>query len=103
MDFAVPAGRRVKIKESEDINKYLDLAREHVGDSNTNCDWRTWIGPLGFRKRVEELKIRGRIKTILYYWDWPEYWEVSWRPENTYCHSDSSDLMPPCLTLSIIR
>ena len=27
MDFDVPADLRVKIKESEKINKYLDLAR----------------------------------------------------------------------------
>ena len=28
MDFAVPGDDRAKIKESEKINKYLDLARE---------------------------------------------------------------------------
>ena len=28
MDFAVPADRRVKLKESEKKDKYLDLARE---------------------------------------------------------------------------
>ena len=28
MDFAVPADHRVKLKENEKINKYLDLARE---------------------------------------------------------------------------
>ena len=28
MDFAVPADHRVKLKESEKRNKYLDLARE---------------------------------------------------------------------------
>ena len=28
MDFDVPADDRVKIKESEKIDKYLDLARE---------------------------------------------------------------------------
>ena len=28
MNFAVPADYRVKLKESEDKNKYLDLARE---------------------------------------------------------------------------
>ena len=28
MDFAVPADHRMKIKESDKINKYLDLARE---------------------------------------------------------------------------
>ena len=28
MNFAVPADRRIKIKESEKKNKYLDIARE---------------------------------------------------------------------------
>ena len=28
MDFAVPAFRRIKINESEKIDKYLDLAKE---------------------------------------------------------------------------
>ena len=49
MDFAVPAVDRVKIKESEMIGKYLDLAWElkkkaveHDGDCDTNCSWCTW-------------------------------------------------------------
>ena len=46
MDFAVPAEPRVKLKESEKRNKYVDLARElkkktmedeSYGD--TNCNW----------------------------------------------------------------
>ena len=42
MDFAVPADHRVKLKESEKKNKYLDLARElkktmeHEDDDYTN-------------------------------------------------------------------
>ena len=43
MDFVVPADPRVKLKESEKRNKYLDLARErkkkHEGDGDTNCNW----------------------------------------------------------------
>ena len=47
VDFAVPAKHRVKPKESEKRDKYLDLARElkktaeHVGDGDTNCEWCT--------------------------------------------------------------
>ena len=46
VDFAVLAGHRVKIKESEKRDKYPDLAREqktmeHEGDSDTNCGWCT--------------------------------------------------------------
>ena len=44
MDFAVSAEHRVKLKESEKKDKYLDLTRElkktieHEGDNYTNCD-----------------------------------------------------------------
>ena len=54
-DFTVSADNRVKIKESEKINKYLDLPRElkkaveHEGEDDTNCSWCTWNGP----KRLE--------------------------------------------------
>ena len=47
-DFAVPADHRIKLKESEKKDKYLDLAREfkknmeHEGDDYTNCDWYVW-------------------------------------------------------------
>ena len=46
MDFAIPADHRVKVKEREKRDKYLDLARElkkktmeqeDVGD--TSCNW----------------------------------------------------------------
>ena len=43
--FTVPADHRIKLKECEKIDKYLDLARElkkktteHEGDIYTNCD-----------------------------------------------------------------
>ena len=54
VDFAVPADHRVKLKESEKRDEYLDLASErkkqnkkkqtieHEGDSGTNCNWCTW-------------------------------------------------------------
>ena len=54
--------RIVKIKESDKIYKYLDLARElknaeeHEGNCDIHCSWST--------KRLEELEIRGRIDTI---------------------------------------
>ena len=46
-DFAVPADHRIKLKECEKRDKYLDLARElkktmeHEGDY---CDWCFWHG-----------------------------------------------------------
>ena len=44
VDFAVPADHRIKLKEFEKKDKYLDLARElkktveHAGDNYTNCN-----------------------------------------------------------------
>ena len=48
VDFAVPADHRIKQKECEKRDKYLDLARElkktveHAGDNYTNCNRCTW-------------------------------------------------------------
>ena len=48
VDFAVPADYRVKLKECEKKDKYLDLARElkktveHAGDNYTNRNWCVW-------------------------------------------------------------
>ena len=45
MDFAILADYGVKLKESEERDKYLDLARElkktieHENDCDTNCNW----------------------------------------------------------------
>ena len=48
IDFAVLADHRIKLKECEKKDEYLDLARElkktmeHVGDNYTNCNWCVW-------------------------------------------------------------
>ena len=48
-DFVVPADHRIKLKEYQKKDKYLDLARElkktveHEGDNYTNCDWYFWL------------------------------------------------------------
>ena len=48
VDFAVPADHRIKLKECEKKDKYLDLAKElkktveHAGDNYTNCNWCVW-------------------------------------------------------------
>ena len=45
VDFAVPADHKIKLKEGEKKDKYLDLARESKklwnmkSDDYTNCDW----------------------------------------------------------------
>ena len=60
---------RVKIKESEKINKYLDLARElkmeNKGDSNTNSSWCTWNSPKRIRKGIETVE------------NWRKNWDYS--------------------------
>ena len=71
MDFIVPADHWMKIKESEKIDRYLDLARElnpppqplqnkktnnkkqtvdYEGDVDTNYNWCAWNGSQGFVK-----------------------------------------------------
>ena len=67
VDFEVPADQRVKMKENEKMDKYMDLARELK---------RLWnmkvkvipivVGALGtVPKSLEKrLEIRGRIETI---------------------------------------
>ena len=164
VDFAVPADQRVKIKESEKIDEYLDLAREQKSclTRGWHCNWRAWnficspshlrtstaqglfkVGPhagprptrvrqnskipsapLAFpqwgRLRCQETKQQTIVKTtgvlgtvpkglesrcwkswksedksrpykLQQCWDWLEYWEESWRPEETYCHLDPSE------------
>ena len=48
IDFAVPTDHRIKLKECEKKDKYLDLARElkktmeHEGHDYTDFDWCFW-------------------------------------------------------------
>ena len=48
VDFAVSTDHRIKLKECENKDKYLDLAwelkktMEHEGDNYTNRDWCFW-------------------------------------------------------------
>ena len=64
------ADHRVKIKESDKGNKYLDLARELRKLWNMNVTEISFvIGALtmvlkGLEWRLEELEISGRIETI---------------------------------------
>ena len=50
VDFAVPADKRIKLKECEKRDKYLVLARElkktmeYEGNNYTICDWCFWHG-----------------------------------------------------------
>ena len=75
VDFAVPADYRLKLKESEKKDKYLDLARElkknkqtktieHEGDNIPIMIGTFGIVTKGLLKRMEDLEITGRVKTI---------------------------------------
>ena len=53
VDFAVPADHRVKIKENENRDKYLNIARElkkklwNMKVTMTSCNWCAWKDHLG--------------------------------------------------------
>ena len=70
MDFTVPAGHRIKLKENEKKDKYLDLARELKQIWNMKVTIIPIVlGPLaiitkGLLKGLEGLEIRGREETI---------------------------------------
>ena len=69
VDFTVPTDHRMKIKENEKIEKYLNFSRELRKLKNM---WVTmiliWVGalgtvPNGLERGLEELEIGGRIIT----------------------------------------
>ena len=70
IDFAVPAYHRIKLKECEKKNKYLDLARELKNLWNMQVT----IIPIvigafgtvtkGLLKGLDELEVGGRVETI---------------------------------------
>ena len=70
MDFALPADHRVKLKESEKKDKFLDFARE----LEKLWDMKVTVIPIdvgvlrtvtnGLVKGLEDLEIRVRMETI---------------------------------------
>ena len=70
VDFAVPADHRIKLKESEKKNKYLDLTRE----LKKLWNMQVTIIPIvigafgtvtkGLLKGLEDLEVGGRVETI---------------------------------------
>ena len=71
VDFAVPANHRIKLKECEKRDKYLDLAREL---KKKLWNMKVTIIPIvkgafgtvtkGLLKGLEELEVGGRVETI---------------------------------------
>ena len=70
VDFAVPADHRIKLKECEKKDKYLDLARELKKLWNMQVTIIPFvIGAFGtvtkrLLKGLEDLKVGGRVETI---------------------------------------
>ena len=70
VDFAVPADHRIKLKETEKKDKYLDLARELKKLWNMKVTIiQIVIGAFGtvtkgLRKGLEDSKVGGRVETI---------------------------------------
>ena len=82
---------RINLKESEKKDKYLDLARELKKLWNMKVTIvPIVIGALGkitkrLLKGLEDLEVGGRVETIQMTAR-PEYWDESWRLEETCCH-----------------
>ena len=70
VDFAVPADNRIKLKECEKKDKYLDLARELKKLWNIKVTTVLIVtGALGtitkgLLKGLEDLEVGGRVETI---------------------------------------
>ena len=71
MDFAVLADHRVKLKESEKKDKYLELARDLKKLWNMKVTIIPFVigafgtDPKELRKGLEDLEVEGREETIL--------------------------------------
>ena len=71
-DFAVPAAHRAKIKESQKIDKYLELMKERKKKNFRTWEWRWYQlylvqlewSPKDLEKRLEDLENRRRIDTL---------------------------------------
>ena len=89
----------MKLKECEKRDKYLDLAKELKKLWNMKVTIiLIVIGAFGtvtkgLLKGLEDLEVGARVEIYKqqHYWKRPEYWEESWRLEETCCHSISSE------------
>ena len=79
VDFAVLADHRLKIKEIDERDRYIDLARElkfmeRESYSITNCNWCTWSnlqrnGTLGDKILTRVLEIWGDLLSLKLQWE----------------------------------
>ena len=69
-------------------NNNNNKTSEHEDDGDTSCKLSTRNNHKGLVKELEDLDAQLVRKTLK---ERPEYWEESWRLEETCCHSDSSE------------
>ena len=83
--------RKQKDREKLESCSRTKITAEHGSD--TNNSWYTWNDPQRLGKKLEEQEISRRTETIRsqHCYDRVEYWEESWRPEETWCCLDSSE------------
>ena len=87
MIYTIPTDQRVKLKESEKKDKYLDLARE----LKKLWNMKVTIIPIligvfdtatkSLVKWMEDFEKEDEWRTskLLLYWDRPEHWKEPWR------------------------
>ena len=108
MNFVVPANHRRKIKESELIDKYLYLARELKKLWNVRVKVIAIEGsglgaiPKNLEIGLEEFTSQCENRNYSNYgWDRLKYWKESWWPEETCCHSDTSERPPTNISINL--
>ena len=100
VDFAVLADHKIKLKECEKKDKYLDLVRElkktveYAGDIYTNCNWCFWYSNKRITKGTEGL---GRWRTG---GDLPNYYIIE-NGQNT--EKSTGDLRRHAVTLTPVE
>ena len=98
VDFAVQVDHRIKLKEYDKKNRYLDLARELKKIWNIKITTiPNVIGAFGtitkgIIKRTGWLgswRKMGDYPNLKHYWELPKYWEDAWSLEENCCHLNS--------------
>ena len=93
VDFAVPAVHRIKLKECEKKDKYLDLVREFKKTmEKVKTIIRIVTGAFGTVTRTWMLADEWTPSKLLHYCERPEYWEESWKLEETCSLSNSTEI-----------
>ena len=99
VDFALPADNKVKLKENEKKDNYVDHSRElkkismeHESEGDAYCNCCFWYNHQKIDISTEGTgkKDEWEPSKLQKYLDRPECWKESWRLEQTYCRSNST-------------